>query len=56
MRLSELKKYNETAAEPLKNARNAAAGALRNLDPQVTASAPSGRILLSSRLYRGQEL
>ena len=38
IRLSELKKYNETAAEPLKNARNAAAGALRNLDPQVTAS------------------
>lgn len=38
MRLSDLKKYNETAAEPLKNARNAAAGALRNLDPQVTAS------------------
>lgn len=38
MRLSELKKYNETAAEPLKNARNAASGALRNLDPQVTAS------------------
>lgn len=38
MRLSELKKYNETAADPLKNARNAAAGALRNLDPQVTAS------------------
>lgn len=38
MRLSELKKYNETAVEPLKNARNAAAGALRNLDPQVTAS------------------
>lgn len=38
MRLSELKKYNETSAEPLKNARNAAAGALRNLDPKVTAS------------------
>lgn len=38
MRLSELKKYNETSAELLKNARNAAAGALRNLDPQVTAS------------------
>lgn len=37
MRLSELKKYNETSAEPLKNARNAAAGALRNLDPRVTA-------------------
>ena len=38
MRLSQLKKYNETAEEPLKNARNAAAGALRNLDPKVTAS------------------
>ena len=38
MRLSALEKYNQTAAEPLKNARNAAAGALRNLDPSVTAS------------------
>ena len=38
MRLSALKKYNETAQEPLKNARNAAAGALRNLDPAVTAA------------------
>jgi len=37
MRLSTLEKYNETAQEPLKNARNAAAGALRNLDPAVTA-------------------
>ncbi len=36
MRLSVLKKYNETAAEPLKNARNAVAGAIRNLDPKVT--------------------
>ena len=34
MRLSALKKYNETASDPLKNARNAAAGALRNLDPR----------------------
>ena len=38
MRLSTLEKYNRTAREPLKNARNAAAGALRNLDPAVTAS------------------
>lgn len=38
MKLSTLKKYNERADEPLKNARNAAAGALRNLDPAVTAS------------------
>ena len=36
--LSALAKYNETATEKLKNARNAAAGAIRNLDPAVTAS------------------
>ncbi len=39
MRLSTLEKYNASHPEaPLKNARNAAAGALRNLDPSVTAS------------------
>jgi len=38
MRLSALEKYNKTAKEPLKNARNGAAGALRNLDPAVTAA------------------
>jgi len=38
MKLSTLEAYNKTADEPLKNARNAAAGALRNLDPAVTAS------------------
>ena len=37
IRLSVLEKYNQTAAEPLKNARNAAAGAIRNLDPKITA-------------------
>ncbi len=37
MFLSVLESYNRTAAEPLKNARNAAAGALRNLNPKVTA-------------------
>ncbi|MDD4081114.1 MAG: NAD-dependent DNA ligase LigA [Eubacteriales bacterium] len=36
MPLSVLAKYNETSAEPLKNARNAAAGGLRSLDPEVT--------------------
>jgi DNA ligase (NAD+) len=37
MFLSVLEQYNRTAAEPLKNARNAAAGALRNLNPKTTA-------------------
>lgn len=36
--LSTLEKYNSTAEEKLKNARNAAAGAVRNLDPSVTAA------------------
>ncbi len=36
IKLSTLKKYNETATEPLKNARNAVAGAIRNLDPKET--------------------
>lgn len=38
MKLSELEKYNKTATELLKNARNAAAGGLRNLDPKITKS------------------
>lgn len=37
LRLSKLAEYNATASEPLKNARNGAAGAIRNLDPNVTA-------------------
>ncbi|MEK3783990.1 NAD-dependent DNA ligase LigA [Paenibacillus sp. FSL R5-0810] len=37
MNLSVLEEYNKAAVEPLKNARNAAAGALRNLNPKVTA-------------------
>lgn len=38
MKLSELEKYNKFSEDKLKNARNAAAGALRNLDPKITAS------------------
>ena len=37
LRLSNFNKYNLTAAEPLKNARNGVAGAIRNLNPAVTA-------------------
>lgn len=36
LRLSQLEKYNLTANEPLKNARNGAAGAIRNINPKVT--------------------
>ena len=39
IRLSALEKYNAAhPEEPLKNARNAAAGAIRTLDPKVTAT------------------
>ena len=38
MKLSELEKYNLKTDDKLKNARNAVAGAIRNLDPKVTAS------------------
>lgn len=37
MKLSKLHEYNKLNLIPLKNARNAAAGALRNLDPKETA-------------------
>ncbi len=36
IRLSVFDAYNKTAEEPLKNPRNAVAGAIRNLDPKVT--------------------
>ncbi|MBR5090094.1 MAG: NAD-dependent DNA ligase LigA, partial [Ruminiclostridium sp.] len=38
MRISVLDELNRTSSEQLKNPRNAAAGAIRNLDPKVTAS------------------
>ena len=56
MRLSVLEKYNKTAKEPLKNARNAAAGALRNLDPQVTADRNLSCFCYNVGYIEGKEL
>lgn len=60
MRRSAFRKYNETAEEPLKNPRNGAAGALRNLDPSVTAKRNLDMILydvnyISDDSVRSQE-
>ena len=56
MRLSVLEAYNRTATEPLKNARNAAAGALRNLDPQVTAARKLDVFCYNVGYIEGREL
>ncbi len=49
MRLTELEKYNlKHPDEKLKNARNAAAGAIRNLNPKVTAKRNLDVIFYSS--------
>ena len=55
MKLSELDKFNKTAIEPLKNARNAAAGGLRNLDPKVTKSRNLDVICYSVNYIEGKE-
>ena len=54
MRLSSLKKYNETATVPLKNARNGVAGAIRNLDPKVTASRNLDFVAYNVGYYEGK--
>ena len=56
MRLSVLEELNKTADEPLKNARNAAAGALRNLDPKVTASRKLDLFCYNVGYIEGKEL
>lgn len=56
MRLSALRAYNETAQEQLKNARNAAAGALRNLDPKVTARRKLDAFFYNISLLEGATL
>ena len=56
MRLSVLEEFNQTSDEPLKNARNAAAGALRNLDPKVTASRKLELFCYNVGYIEGKEL
>ena len=56
MRLSVLEELNKVSDEPLKNARNAAAGALRNLDPKVTASRKLDLFCYNVGYIEGKEL
>lgn len=56
MRLSVLEALNRTSDEPLKNARNAAAGALRNTDPKVTASRKLDLFCYNVGYIEGKEL
>ncbi|MGE5494232.1 MAG: NAD-dependent DNA ligase LigA [Burkholderiales bacterium] len=55
MKLSALREYNEKADEPLKNARNAAAGALRNLDPGETAKRKLSLFCYSVGFKQGEQ-
>ena len=56
MKLSSFEEYNKTAQEPLKNPRNGAAGALRNLDPAVTAKRKLDIFLYNIGVLAGAEL
>ncbi len=55
MPLSALEEYNKKAKEPLKNARNAAAGALRNLNPKVTENRKLSACFYNSGYIEGKE-
>ncbi len=56
MLLSDLEKYNKTAQVPLKNARNAVAGAIRNLDPKETAKRSVKIIFYSINYIEDEDL
>jgi len=55
IRLSVLEKYNQTATEVLKNARNAVAGAIRNLDPKVTEKRHAEIMFYNVNYIEGKE-
>ena len=55
MRKSELVKYNKHATESLKNERNGVSGAIRNLDPKVTASRNLDFFAYSINFIEGEE-
>lgn len=55
MRLSALEAYNKAAIEPLKNARNAAAGALRSLDTRIAAERKLDAFFYSIGYIEGKE-
>jgi len=55
MPLSVLEEYNKKADEPLKNARNAAAGALRNLDTKITAKRNLGAYFYNIGYMEGKD-
>ncbi len=55
MLLSNLKKYNASTDDKLKNARNAVAGAIRNLDPKETAKRKLDYFCYSVLLSEGKE-
>ncbi len=57
MRLSVLDRYNRAhPADTLKNARNAAAGAIRNLDPKVTAERSLDVVFYSNGYEEGLDV
>jgi DNA ligase (NAD+) len=56
MTLSNLAQYNKTATEKLKNARNAVAGGIRNLDPKQTAKRKLDWICYDIPLVEGATL
>ena len=56
IRLSVLEEYNRTATEILKNARNAVAGAIRNLDPKITEKRHPEIMFYNVNYIEGKEL